>query len=138
MPSPVKERSMARSPRIVFTLVALGLCVIIVMPVSAQESLRLGVLTIRSGPIASCGRQMEEGLQFALKERGGAIAGRKVEVFFGDSAGQPAQTRAKTLELVERNRVHALTGPVAAFEAYAISDYVRQAEIPMVIVADRV
>lgn len=124
---------MARSSPLVFTLVALGLCVITVTPVSAQESLRLGVLTIRSGPIASCGRQMEEGLQFALKERRGAIAGRKVEVFFGDSAGQPALTRAKTMELVERNRVHALTGPVAAFEAYAISDYVRQAEIPMII-----
>jgi ABC-type branched-subunit amino acid transport system substrate-binding protein len=78
-------------------------------PVTAQEPLRLGVLTIRSGPIASCGRQMEEGLQFGLKERGGMLGGRKVEVFFGDSAGQPAQTRAKTLELVERNRVHVLT-----------------------------
>ena len=114
-------------------LVLLSLCVLATAPVSAQEPVRLGVLTIRSGPIASCGRQMEEGLQFALKERGGALAGRKVEVFFGDSAGQPAQTRAKTLELVERNRVHVLTGPVAAFEAYAISDYVRQTETPMVI-----
>jgi len=112
-------------------LVSLGL--LAADPVAAQEPLRLGVLTIRSGPIASCGRQMEEGLQFALKERGGMLGGRKVEVFFGDSAGQPAQTRAKTLELVERNRVHVLTGPVAAFEAYAISDYVRQTETPMVI-----
>ena len=52
----------------------------------------------------------------------GAIAGRKVEVFFGDSAGQPALTRAKTLELVERNRVHVLTGPVAAF----VNVYIRR------------
>jgi Periplasmic binding protein/Amidohydrolase family len=81
------------------TLVVIGLGVPIAAPASAQEPARVGVLTIRSGPIASCGRQMEEGLQFALKERGGAIAGRKVEVFFGDSAGQPALTRAKTLEL---------------------------------------
>ena len=29
--------------------------------------------------------------------------------------------------------MHVLTGPVAAFEVYAISDYVRQAEIPMII-----
>ena len=116
-------------------VVSLGLLLSLwlLTPVAAQEPLRLGVLTIRSGPIASCGRQMEEGLQFALKERGGLLGGRKVEVFFGDSAGQPAQTRAKTLELVERNRVHVLTGPVAAFEAYAISDYVRQTETPMVI-----
>ena len=114
-------------------LFLLCLCVLTAAPIWAQEPVRIGVLTIRSGPIASCGRQMEEGLQFALKERGGSLAGRKVEVFFGDSAGQPAQTRAKTLELVERNRVHVLTGPVAAFEAYAISDYVRQTQTPMVI-----
>ena len=113
---------------------ALGLGIFfIAAPAAAQEPVRLGVLTIRSGPIASCGRQMEDGNQFALKERGGAIAGRKVEVFFGDSAGQPALTRAKTLELVERNRVHVLTGPVAAFEVYAISDYIRQAEMPIII-----
>jgi len=91
-------------------LVILGLAWFLLAPVWAQDSARVGVLTIRSGPIASCGRQMEEGLQFALKERGGMLAGRKVELFFGDSAGQPALTRAKTLELVERNGVHVLTG----------------------------
>ncbi len=115
---------------------ALALLIVLTLlgaPVAAQEPVRVGVLTIRSGPIASCGRQMEDGLQFALKERGGAIAGRKVEVFFGDSAGQPAQTRTKTQELVERNRVHVLTGPVAAFEVYAISEYIRQAEMPIII-----
>src|SRR3989441_5032439 len=123
-----KELLMARR-----VLVLLSLCVLATAPVSAQEPVRVGVLTIRSGPIASCGRQMEDGFQFALKERSGAVAGRKVDVFFGDSAGQPAQTRTKTLELVERNRVHVLTGPIAAFEVYAISDYIRQAEIPIII-----
>ena len=64
---------------------------------------------------------MEDGFQFGLKERGGVIAGRKVQAFFGDSAGQPAQTRTKAQELVERDHVHVLTGPVAAFEGYAIT-----------------
>ena len=115
------------------TAVALALFAMFADPVAAQEPVRVGVLTIRSGPIASCGRQMEDGFQFALKERAGVIAGRKIEVFFGDSAGQPALTKSKTQELVERNRVHVLIGPVAAFEVYAISDYVRQVEIPMII-----
>ena len=113
--------------------VALGLSAMLAAPVSAQEPVRVGVLTIRTGPIASCGRQMEDGFNFALKERSGVMAGRKIEASFGDSAGQPALTKSKTQELVERNRVHVLTGPVAAFEVYAISDYVRQAEIPMII-----
>ncbi|HEY7539607.1 MAG TPA: hypothetical protein VIF11_05665 [Methylomirabilota bacterium] len=95
-------------------VVPLWLCLLRVTPAVAQEPVRLGVRTIRSGPIASCGRQMEDGLQFALKERGNMFAGHKVE-------------------LVERNHVHVLTGPVAAFEGYAISDYVRQTETPMVI-----
>src|SRR5438094_10033501 len=103
--------------RRVLFLFLLSLAILVAAPVAAQEPVRLGVLTIRSGPIASCGRQMEEGLQFALKERGGVLAGRKVEVFFGDSAGQPAQTRAKTLEVVERNRVPVPPGPVPAFAA---------------------
>ncbi|HAM55774.1 MAG TPA: hypothetical protein DCQ64_10345 [Candidatus Rokubacteria bacterium] len=71
---------------------------------------------------------MEDGFQFGLKERGGVIAGRKVQAFFGDSAGQPAQTRTKAQELVERDHVQVLTGPVAAFEVYAISDYIRRVE----------
>jgi len=60
-------------PRPVFALVALCLvvscCLLITAPGAAQEPVRLGVLTIRSGPIASCGRQMEAGLRWALKER---------------------------------------------------------------------
>ena len=119
--------------RLVHLAIALVLSAVLAPPVLAQEPVRVGILTIRSGPIASCGRQMEDGFQFALKERGGMLAGRKVEAFFGDSAGQPALTKSKTQELVERNRVHVLMGPVAAFEVYAISDYVRQAEIPMII-----
>ena len=119
--------------RLARTVVALGLSAVFAAPVSGEEPVRVGVLTIRSGPIASCGRQMEDGFQFALKERAGVIAGRKIEVFLGDSAGQPAQAKSKTQALVEHNRVHVLIGPVAAFEVYAISDYVRQAEIPMII-----
>src|SRR5436189_24175 len=68
--SACKGVSMALALLIVLTLLG--------APVAAQEPVRVGVLTIRSGPIASCGRQMEDGLQFGLKERGGAIAGQKV------------------------------------------------------------
>src|SRR5262249_6493365 len=91
------------------------LCMLAAAPVAAQEPLRLGVLTIRSGPIASCGRQMEEGLQFALKERGGMLGGRKVEVFFGDSAGQPAPPPAHTPQLLHPNPPPLPPRPLAAF-----------------------
>ncbi len=124
---------MARPARVVLVLLTCFASSLLTSPAAAQEPVRVGLLTIRSGPIASCGRQMEDGFQFGLKERGGAIAGRRVQVFFGDSAGQPAQTRTKAQEHVERNQVHVLVGPIAAFEVYAISDYIRQAEMPIII-----
>jgi branched-chain amino acid transport system substrate-binding protein len=43
-----------------------------------------------------------EGAAFYLKERGGMIAGRKVELITQDTAGNPAVARNKTQELVCR------------------------------------
>src|SRR5436189_4226886 len=85
-----------------------------------QEPLRIRFLTVRTGPLAAGGKQMEEGINLFLKERNGSLAGRKVEVYFADTAGQPAQAKSKTQELVENRRVHVVIGPLATFEALAI------------------
>ncbi len=101
-------------------------------PAWAQEPIRVGFLTIRSGALAAGGRQLEEGFQVFLKERNEMLSGRKVEVTWADTAGQPALTKSKTQELVERNRVHVIIGPLAAFEALAINDYIKQVEVPII------
>src|SRR5437879_9699132 len=96
------------------------------------ENLRVGFLTVRTGPLAAGGRQMEEGINLLLKERNNALAGRKVEIIFADTAGQPALAKSKTQELIERNRVHVIIGPLATFEALAIDDYMLQAKVPLI------
>ncbi|MBW8905337.1 MAG: ABC transporter substrate-binding protein, partial [Betaproteobacteria bacterium] len=97
----------------------------------AQEPLRVGFLTVRTGPLAAGGRQMEEGINLFLKERSNTLAGRKVQIFFADTAGQPAQAKTKAQELVEREKVHILVGPLATFEALALDEYVLQAKVPL-------
>src|SRR3954467_14049044 len=97
----------------------------------AQEPLRVGFLTVRTGPLAAGGRQMEEGINLFLKERNSTLAGRKVQIFFGDTAGQPAQAKTKAQELGGREKVHILVGPLATFEALALDDYVLQAKVPL-------
>lgn len=96
------------------------------------EPVRLGFLTVNTGPLAAGGRQMEEGINLFLKERQATIAGRKIELFIGDTGGQPASAKLKTQELVERSKVHVLIGPLATFEALAIEDYLRQGETPII------
>jgi branched-chain amino acid transport system substrate-binding protein len=97
-----------------------------------QDPIRVGFLTIKSGALAAGGRQMEEGLALFLKERNNTIAGRKVELFTADTAGQPAVTKTKAQELVERDKVQVIIGPLAAFEALAIDDYIRAVKVPII------
>jgi len=99
------------------------------------EPIRLGLLTVKTGPLASGGLDMERALVMYLRERNNTIAGRKVELFVADTAGSPATARTKTQELVEKDRVHALTGPLDAGSALAIDDYIRSQQIPTMSVA---
>jgi branched-chain amino acid transport system substrate-binding protein len=118
---------------VVRVLGATAAFLLVAQSVQAQtEPLRIGFLTVRSGALAAGGRQLEEGIQLFLKERNNMIAGRKVELIVADTGGNPAGAKNKTQELVERNKVHVIIGPLAAFEAIAIDDYIRQTRTPTV------
>jgi branched-chain amino acid transport system substrate-binding protein len=101
----------------------------------AEGPIRIGLLTVKTGPLASGGIDMERALTMFLNDRGGMLSGRKVELVTADTAGVPATARTKAQELVEKNNVHCLIGPLAAFEALAIDDYIRQERMPTLSVA---
>src|SRR5204862_5611393 len=103
--------------------------------VAQPGPIKLGFLTIKTGPLASGGLQMEQGVLTFLKDRGNKLAGRAVELHTQDTGGNPAQARTKTQELVERLNVHCIIGPLAAFEALAIDDYIRSSKTPILTVA---
>jgi branched-chain amino acid transport system substrate-binding protein len=52
-----------------------------------------------------------------------------------DTGGNPAGAKTKAQELIERDRVNVLLGPLAAFELLAITDYVRDRETPLISLA---
>src|ERR1700675_1039016 len=97
--------------------------------------IRLGLMTVKTGPLASGGLDMERALVMYLRERNYTLSGRKVQLFVGDSAGVPAQARTKIQELVERDRIHIMIGPLAAAEALPADDYTRRAQLLTLSVA---
>ena len=108
----------------------------IALPARAQsEPIRVGLMTVKTGPLASGGIDMERGLVMFLREHNNTLAGRKVELFVADSAGVPAQARTKLQELVERDKIQVLIGPLAAAEALAADDYIRAQQLPTLSVA---
>jgi len=100
-----------------------------------QKPVRIGLLTVKTGPLAQGGIQMEQGMTRFLKDRNYTLAGRKAELVVGDTGGNPAGTKTKTQELVERDNVDLIIGPLAAFELLAITDYAAQAKMPILSLA---
>jgi branched-chain amino acid transport system substrate-binding protein len=106
------------------------------MPAIAQNKpIRIGLLTVKTGPLAQGGIQMEQGVALFLKDRNNMIAGRKIELMIGDTGGNPAGTKTKAQELIERDNVDMIFGPLAAFELLAISDYVAAHKTPILSLA---
>ncbi len=96
---------------------------------------RLGLLTVKTGGLAQGGIQMEQGVLTWLKAHDNKMAGRKVEFFSADTGGKPAGTKTKAQELIERDKVDVILGPLAAFELLAIDDYIKQHKTPTLSLA---
>ena len=60
------------------------------MSFAQGNPIRLGLMTVKTGPLASGGIDMERALVQYLKEKNNTLAGRKIELFVGDSGGVPA------------------------------------------------
>ena len=105
-------------------------------PAVAQAApFKLGLLTVKTGPLAQGGIQMEQGVLTYLKEKNYTLGGRKVDFISADTGGNPAGAKTKAQELVERDKVDVILGPLAAFELYAINEYVQQVKMPTLSLA---
>lgn len=99
------------------------------------KPIRVGFMTVKTGPLASGGIQMEQALNLYLKERNNILAGVPVELFTVDTGGAPAVARTKMQELIERNQISAMIGPLSTQEALALDDYIRETKTPTISVA---
>ena len=105
---------------------------VVLVRADAQAPIRVGFMTTKTGPLAAIGLQMETGLLQFLKEKNYLLAGRKVELYTVDTAATPAVAKSKLQELIQRDKVHVVLGPLAAFEALAIDDQIREAKLPII------
>src|SRR6202022_2727010 len=63
------------------------------------------------------------------------LGGRKAELISADTGGNPAGAKTKAQELIERDHVNVILGPLAAFELLAITEYVRAQQTPLISLA---
>jgi branched-chain amino acid transport system substrate-binding protein len=96
---------------------------------------KIALLTVKTGPLAQGGIQMEQGVATLLKQKNNTLGGRKVELIVADTGGNPAGAKTKASEVIERDKCNVILGPLAAFELLAITDYIRQQGTPLISLA---
>jgi branched-chain amino acid transport system substrate-binding protein len=81
-------------------------------PAAAQEKLKIGLVLTLSGPAAALGAQVRDGFNLAVKDLGGKMAGREVEVMAVDDELKPDAAVTKVKGLLERDKVDFVVGPI--------------------------
>jgi branched-chain amino acid transport system substrate-binding protein len=99
------------------------------------EPIRVGVLIPLTGAFAGLGADGRDGTRMAFEEIGNEINGRKIELFFEDTAAEPNLCIQKTQRLVEREGVQLILGPLSGGEGVALKDYADRIPNTTVVVA---
>jgi branched-chain amino acid transport system substrate-binding protein len=109
---------------------------------SSADEIRIGALCELSGPSSTIGSQQALGIQFAVDEinrTGGVVGkrpgvdGRPIRLLVEDTEGKVATGLAKAKKLVDRDKVHALTGIIFSSISMAVQTFVNsEGRVPFV------
>ncbi|MBX3601395.1 MAG: ABC transporter substrate-binding protein [Rubrivivax sp.] len=87
------------------------------------QPVKIGLLATLEGPFAAGGADGMRGAELAVKQRGGMVAGRKIEIIKASSNANPDVAVNAARKLVEQDKVDILVGPLSGGEGIAIKDY---------------
>ena len=98
--------------RVIAALATAAALALVTTSAGAQEKLKIGVIGTLSGPPAVLGQQMRNGFQLAVKDLGGKLGGREVEIIVQDDELKPDVAVSKVKALIERDKVDFVVGPI--------------------------
>jgi len=121
---------------LVMTLLAIAACGPAATPTPEAEGegdqgpIKIGFFAPISSSSAESARDMRDAFQMFWDEQGMEVAGRPVEIYYEDDAGDPDTALSKARLLVEQREVHMLAGLLFAHTGLAVADYVEDVGIP--------
>ncbi len=104
-------------------------------PGFAGDTIKIGVVGPRTGTAAATGKAFEEGIAIALDKinSSGGVLGKKVEVVFEDTAGDPAKAASGIEKLITRDKVVIVVGESHSSAALAEIDVANRLRVPLII-----
>jgi branched-chain amino acid transport system substrate-binding protein len=107
------------------TISAFALAMAFSTGVQAQDVIKVGTLATLEGPFAVPGQDGMRGVELALAEHKGMVAGKKIELIRASSNGNPDSAVNAARKLVEQDKVSILIGPLSGSEGIAVKNYAK-------------
>jgi len=129
-----------------FVFIAMGLFVVILIvgniatsglfSATHEETIKIGGMFVLSGAPAVWGEVAKDGVEIAIKEENenGGINGKKIEVIYEDTKGNPSDTVNIYNKLSKIDEVIAILGPTLQGEVDAIAPLAKQDNIPIMAI----
>ena len=99
----------------------------------AEEIYKIGLLLPMTGPFQANGWEANAGVQLFLKQRGNAVAGRKIEILLKDDGGVTDAAKRIAQEMIVNDKVDILLGFGLTPIALAVAPLATEAKIPMIV-----
>jgi branched-chain amino acid transport system substrate-binding protein len=112
------------------TAATLGVALLFSANAGAEDAVKLGVVGPMTGPFAVMGENWRQGIDAYLAQHGDTAGGRKIEVVYRDTGGDPGKAKQLVQELVVRDKVSFIGGFGLTPEAAAAAPIINQAKIP--------
>jgi branched-chain amino acid transport system substrate-binding protein len=124
--------------KLVKTVAALAVALVSAAAAHAQSGqmsgpIRIGVLAPVTGPLATPGRDMVDGLRLYWQQANYTAGGRKVELVIADTTCNPDQALNQARRLVHQEKVHLMIGPLCGHEGPAVAQVSKETGVPLVM-----
>jgi branched-chain amino acid transport system substrate-binding protein len=119
--------------RVLFAGAAILAAAMLPVGASAQETIKIGVISAYSGQFADTTAQIDNGIKLYMKQHGDTVAGKKIEIIRKDSGGpNPDVAKRLAQELIVRDKADMLAGFTLTPEALGASGISAEAKKFMV------
>lgn len=95
--------------------------------------IKIGVLAPVTGPLATPGKDMVEGLKLYWEQAKYTAGGRKVDLVIADTTCNPDQALTQARRLVHQEKVHFMIGPLCGHEGPAVAQVSKETGVPLVM-----
>jgi len=94
---------------------------------AADDTIRIGFPTPLTGPFAAEAKDQVKSAELAVKQFNdkGGINGRKIELLVRDDKLNGGEAATRTLELIEKDKVHAVVGSLSSAVQLAVNEVTR-------------